>query len=73
MTVNDVISLMKEHLDCDDIEPDDNFFDLGGNSIIALLLIENIKKESGVEIPLIDFIYAPTAQAIAHRCETRDT
>ena len=73
MTVDEVISLMARLLDQDDIEPDDNFFDIGGNSIMALSLIEAIRQKSGVGIPLIDFVYGATPRELARRIEPSAT
>jgi len=48
------------------IGTDRNFFDLGGHSLKATLMIARIHKRFGVEIPLSDFFsMSPTVQEIA--------
>jgi len=40
----------------------DNFFDLGGNSILTVKLLSKIKKETGVNILLYEFMDNPTQE-----------
>lgn len=65
MTASEIIALMRQILEIDDIESDDNFFDIGGNSFLALSLIADLEAACGVPIGLIDLIRAPTARQIA--------
>ncbi|MBO0822261.1 MAG: hypothetical protein J2P27_00185 [Actinobacteria bacterium] len=65
MTQSDAVALFAEVLDMDDIVADDNFFDLGGNSILALSLVAEIESRWGVALSLIDIIRAPTPAAMA--------
>ncbi len=43
----------------------DNFFDLGGTSLIALKIVSRLKKELGVDVPLVSMFEAPTIAALA--------
>jgi amino acid adenylation domain-containing protein len=43
----------------------DNFFSLGGHSILAMKLLARINAEYGLSVPLFDFIEAPTIRALA--------
>ncbi len=65
MTAAEIIALMRRILEFDDVESDDNFFDIGGNSFLALSLIADIEAASGVTIGLIDVVRAPTAGQLA--------
>jgi acetoacetyl-CoA synthetase len=47
------------------ILPDDNFFDLGGDSSIAVELFNEIAKISGRELPPVTIYHAPTIAALA--------
>jgi acetoacetyl-CoA synthetase len=47
------------------IGPDDNFFDLGGDSSIAVELFNEIAKVSGRELPPVTIYHAPTIRAQA--------
>jgi acetoacetyl-CoA synthetase len=47
------------------ILPDDNFFDLGGDSSIAVELFNEIAKASGRELPPVTIYHAPTISTLA--------
>lgn len=61
----DIARLMSEILDIDDIETTDNFFEIGGNSILALTLIEEVWKRCQARISLLSFIRSPTPDGLA--------
>lgn len=65
MTPSELAVLIQELLETDDITVDDNFFDVGGNSILALELLEVVRERCGIRIPLIDMIRAPTAAGMS--------
>jgi len=56
---------MKEIANADDIQPHDNFFDVGGNSFLAIELISAVSNRTGVSLSLGDVIRDPTATAIS--------
>lgn len=47
------------------ILPDDNFFDMGGDSSIAVELYNEIARVSGRELPPVTIYHAPTISALA--------
>ncbi len=53
-------------LGLDRVGADDNFFALGGNSLLALRAIVALRKELGVELSTTAFFQRPIANAIAH-------
>lgn len=55
-------SLWKEVLGIKTIDPNKDFFTLGGHSLKAVQLISQIIKEYGVEVPLKDFFEGLTLQ-----------
>lgn len=60
-----IIELWKAALRADDLAADDDFFELGGNSIVAVRLIPPIKNRFGVE-PHISVIFDhPTPRELA--------
>ncbi|MFJ4714077.1 MupA/Atu3671 family FMN-dependent luciferase-like monooxygenase [Streptomyces sp. NPDC088785] len=50
-----------------DVADDADFFDLGGNSITAIRLVNRVREELGAEIALADFFADPTPRAMARR------
>lgn len=47
------------------IGPDEDFFELGGNSLTAARLIAEIRQATGRDLPLTTLIYAPTIVRLA--------
>jgi nonribosomal peptide synthetase DhbF len=54
-----------------DIDLDDNFFDLGGHSFLAIQAISRVREIFGVELSLVDFLEAPTARGQARAVALR--
>ncbi|MFJ6780853.1 type I polyketide synthase [Streptomyces yangpuensis] len=48
-----------------EVEPDHNFFALGGNSLLLVRLIARLREDLGVSIPLRVAASAPTVRAVA--------
>jgi thioesterase domain-containing protein/acyl carrier protein len=64
-------SIWQRILGREDIGTRDRFLDLGGDSMLAARLVENVSEETGVEITLLDFNEAPTIQEQAHIIATK--
>jgi tyrocidine synthetase-3 len=60
-----LVHLWSDILKVDKIGINDNFFNIGGHSLKATLLISKIHKEFNVEIPLIEIFKAPTLKEMA--------
>jgi len=67
MTPAELRQLFAELLEVDDLTTEDNFFDLGGSSVLALRLLLEVDKRWGVTLSLIDVLHNPTAASLA-RC-----
>lgn len=61
----DLATIWKEMLGVQQVSIDDDFFALGGQSLIAMRLFNRIRKEHGVELSLSVLFQAPTIAATA--------
>jgi len=57
--------LWGQALKLDKIGVRDNFFDLGGNSILSLQIVAQIQKELNVSLPIVKMFQYPTISALA--------
>jgi len=48
---------------------DDNFFDLGGHSLLVARVRFTLREKLGRDVPLVDFFTYPTVRALAQRLE----
>ncbi len=64
---NSMLKVWRETLNHDRVGLDDDFFDLGGNSLLAVQMVATIRKRFGVELPLQVLFESPTAATLARR------
>jgi acyl carrier protein len=64
-----LLSILKKLLKIQDVSLGDNFFLLGGHSLLGAQLIAEVKKSFGVELTLVDLFEDGTVIAIAERIE----
>ena len=50
-------SLWREVLENETLDFEDNFFEAGGNSLNAMILLDRIQEEFGIEISVADLFY----------------
>lgn len=60
-----LLSLWRELLDFADLSINDNFFEIGGNSLLAMRLITRINKEMKASLPLVSLFHHPTIKSLA--------
>ena len=64
-----LIRIWKAVLSLQQVEVDENFFEIGGNSLIALRLAYDIHKELGLDLPLTAIFEAPNIEKMANFLE----
>ena len=58
-------AIWREILSVDDVDPDQNYFDLGGDSSLAVQMFARIESVFGVRLPLATLYEAPTIAELA--------
>ena len=61
-----LIDIWKKLLRIEKVGVKDNFFEMGGHSLLAMRLLSVIRKEFGVDVPLID-IFDSTVESLARK------
>ncbi len=64
-TEKSVLDIFKRFLKLQNIGINENFFKIGGHSLLAIRIISALYREFGVEIPVIYFFENPTVKLIA--------
>ncbi len=63
--------IWQELLGVERVERDDNFFDLGGHSLVAMRIVARVREELGVELPPAILFERPTLQAMAQALDRK--
>src|SRR5215510_14661015 len=61
--IAELCDILSRHLSDQDIGPDDDFYAMGGDSLIALRVVAEA-RERGITITLRDILYYPTAREL---------
>ena len=64
-TEKTLTELWKNVLKTDVVGIQDNFFEIGGNSLLTAYLASQIKMELGVDIPIVKLFQYPTVKSLA--------
>jgi acyl carrier protein len=64
-----VLTLWREVLGIQDVGPDDDFFELGGDSLVATQLVARLREELGIAVPLLALFENPTPAELALELE----
>jgi thioesterase domain-containing protein/aryl carrier-like protein len=67
----EIAAIWRDLLGVTEIGVHDDFFDLGGQSLVAIRLLHRIEKKYGVELPLATLFEAPTIAAYATLLRSR--
>jgi natural product biosynthesis luciferase-like monooxygenase protein len=68
-TERTLLEIWQKVLHLSEVGMEDNFFDLGGNSLIAVALIGEIRSVFEADLPLIDLFRSPTVENLAKRID----
>jgi hypothetical protein len=60
-----VAEVWRQVLELDRVGRDDDFFDLGGDSLLATRVLSAVAREAGVELTFADFVRGPTPAGLA--------
>jgi acyl carrier protein len=63
----ELLRLWKTFLKADDVSVDDDFFEMGGDSYLALDLHMEIERLTGQKLPELTLFEAPTVRLLAER------
>lgn len=66
-----VLQIWQQALGINQLGIHDNFFDLGGNSLIGLRMINTVKKTLQIELPIMALFEGPTVSALCQRIEQK--
>jgi acyl carrier protein len=66
-----VVEEWRAVLDVDGARPEDGFFALGGNSMLAMTLIDRVEERLGIEFPLEALFVDGTLGAVVAACVDR--
>jgi acyl carrier protein len=56
-------------LGVDAVREEDDFFTLGGNSLLAVTLVERVEEQLGIEFPLESMFIGGTFGAVLSACQ----
>jgi acyl carrier protein len=68
--ISDMIAgIWEEVLDVDDVKYDDSFFELGGNSLMAMVMMEKLNHKLEKKISISDIYQNDSLRKLAHYVE----
>lgn len=71
VVLKELTDIWREVMRLDAIEPHDDFFDLGGHSLLVSQIVGRVRNVFGVQLSLRDFFDAPTVAGLGALIETR--
>lgn len=60
-----VLDIFRFVLGCADVGRSDDFFDRGGDSLLAIAVLASVADELGVDVPVESFMASPTVEGLA--------
>jgi acyl carrier protein len=59
-----LVALFEELLEAGPVNPDDNFLELGGNSLLAIQLMVRVREMFDVKVRVAEFFKVPTVRGL---------
>ncbi len=66
-----ITAVLAESLESDNFSCDQNFFEAGGHSLLAIFALSTLSEKHGIVIPPAIFFQEPTARALANYWQSR--
>ncbi|MCV7229633.1 acyl carrier protein [Mycolicibacterium komossense] len=67
MSPDHMVHIFRRILDTDEVEPNSDFFDLGGDSLLATRVLSAIARDFGIELMYDDFLEKPSPEGLFDR------
>jgi acyl carrier protein len=67
MLTDGVTGIFRRVLETSDVDPDSDFFLIGGDSLLATRVLSGVARAYGVELTFADVLLAPTPETLAAR------
>jgi acyl carrier protein len=67
MSPEEIARMMQEIVGLDEVGVEDSFFEIGGNSFLALELLGRIQQRTGVMLGMLEMVQTPTATGVSER------
>jgi acyl carrier protein len=66
----ELLRIFKAVLEIEELRLNDNFFEFGGNSLLAAMLADAIERETGIEMRVRYILQNPTVSSLASFLQT---
>ncbi|OJH33931.1 hybrid non-ribosomal peptide synthetase/type I polyketide synthase [Cystobacter ferrugineus] len=66
-----IIQVWKKHLGVERVLPTDSFFQLGGDSLLGIQVVADLRKQLGLELPVSTLFSHPTLSALTEALRAR--
>ncbi|NLU62361.1 acyl carrier protein [Rhodococcus sp. HNM0563] len=64
MNSDHIVQIFRRVLETPDVDAGSDFFELGGDSLLATRVLSAIARDFGIELPYDDFLDGPTAEQL---------
>ncbi|MGN5238949.1 MULTISPECIES: phosphopantetheine-binding protein [unclassified Rhodococcus (in: high G+C Gram-positive bacteria)] len=64
MNSDHIVQIFRRVLETPDVDAGSDFFELGGDSLLATRVLSAIARDFGIELPYDDFLDGPSAEQL---------